>query len=372
MRSIKDFVREFRERYTELGYAAEEDQTLPSERVLLEVCEVMLNTSCLREEGRYSSFRVCFIHPESGFLKTYIYSHCVCFEKPIRFEPKELNRIAPALDANISLLMIDVNRKPYKVIGMIAAYTDWKRIVTQEISSGNRMPRIPNILIRNPGELEACFGETVITSYKAGECIHFRTDAFKSTYVADALRKGSGISQEERLKLLLRILWNVKQCGHGGHILIVPSAEACAGYLTIKYRLPCKLAFQDRENTPTGFNKRKEKEFLTYADMVSKLTMVDGAVVFTKDFDLLGFGAETHKNKAHLKAPNMCFINYNNEENKASHFNDHGMRHRSCYYFCDVIEGAVGIIFSQDGTVKACTKYNGKVYVYDHISLPLL
>ena len=95
-------------------------------------------------------------------------------------------------------------------------------------------------------------------------------------------------------------------------------------------------------------------------------------ITLTKDFDLLGFGAETHKNKAHLKAPNMCFINYNNEENKASHFNDHGMRHRSCYYFCDVIEGAVGIIFSQDGTVKACTKYNGKVYVYDHISLPLL
>ena len=67
----------------------------------------------------------------------------------------------------------------------------------------------------------------------------------------------------------------------------------------------------------------------------------------------------------------MCFIGQNNREDRTKHFYDNGMRHRACYRLCDAVEGSVAIIISQDGFIKACTKSDGKVIVYDQVALPL-
>ena len=77
MESVTSFVDAFYDYYNCLGYAEEEDQLLPSRDTLVKVCEILLNTSCLREEGRYSSFRVCFASPESELLYSCQYSHHV-------------------------------------------------------------------------------------------------------------------------------------------------------------------------------------------------------------------------------------------------------------------------------------------------------
>jgi len=374
MEALTAFVDAFYDYYERSGFAREEDQRLPSRDVMIRVCEILLHTSCLREEGRYSSFRVCFITPDSELLDSYLYSHTVLFEKPVLFQPQELHRLAPALNADMSYLMLDVSHEPYQSTGIVACYTVWEKVVSKEVSSGNRMPRIPNILVTGPGELAICFGEACLAAYRAGECVFFRTDAFVSTVVAQQLRKDSAVSEEDRLCMLYRILWNVSKYGHGGHIFFVPSAEVCDGRLNIKYRVNSRFAFHeegDGDDVSLPDAKRK-KEIIAYADMISKFTMVDGAVVLTKDFDLLGFGAETLMRKETRKEPDMCFISYNGREDKTKHFNDNGMRHRSCYHFCDMVEGTVGIIFSHDDVIKACTKHNGRVIVYDHVVLPLL
>ena len=185
----------------------EDDQKLPPKDVLEEVCQVLLNVSCMREEGRFPSFRVCFVQPESELLDTYIYAHVLLFKNPIDFRTRDLHKLAPALNPDMSYLMLDIRQKPYKAVGIIAAYTSWEKIMTREISSGNRMPRIPNILVSGPGELRACFGESSIMNYNAGRCIFFRTDTFTSTLVADQLGNGTSISENDRLRLLYRVLW---------------------------------------------------------------------------------------------------------------------------------------------------------------------
>lgn len=70
------------------------------------------------------------------------------------------------------------------------------------------------------------------------------------------------------------------------------------------------------------------------------------------------------------ETPDMLFLTEEGAEDSTKHFNDNGMRHRSGYYFCDAVEGAVAIIFSQDNIIKTCTRQNGKVVVFDHIALP--
>ena len=350
----------------------EEDQKLPSRDVLEEVCQILLNVSCMREEGRFPSFRVCYLRPDSELLDAYIYAHALLFKKPIEFNAGSIHKLAPALNPDMSYLMVDVSVRPFKAVGIIAAFTMWEKIMTGERVTGNRMPKIPNILVSGPGQLRACLGESLIVNYSAGQCVFFRTDTFTSTLVADQLAKNTSVSKRERLQLLYRVLWQVTNYGHGAAILIVPSPEACAGFIDLKYPMPGKYLFHDDARAEISSGKVREKEILTYADMIAKLTSVDGSVILTKDFDLVGFGAETLVDQMESRHPEMCFISYNNEVNKLKTFKDQGMRHRSAYRFCSAVEGSVAFIISQDGTIEACTKHDGSVVVYDNVALPLI
>ena len=372
MGNLTTFVDAVYDCYEKLGVAFEEDQKLPPKDTLEEVCQTLLDVSCMREEGRFPSFRVCFVQPESELLSAYIYAHVLLFRNPIEFNTRELHKLAPALNPDMSYLMLDITQKPIKAIGIIASYTTWQKIITRELTSGNRMPRIPNVLVEGPGELQACFGERTILNYCAGHCVFFRTDVFTSTLVAEQLENGAHVSEKERLKLLYRILWRVKNYQHGAAILIVPDEESCKEFVDIKYQLPTGYLFGNGGEPTELSGNAREKEIVTYADLIAKLTSVDGSVVLTKDLDLLGFGAETLVDKMGSKHPAMRFVEYDNRENECKQFKDNGMRHRAGYRFCSAVEGSVAFIISQDGTIEACTMHDGKVVVYDNVALPLL
>jgi hypothetical protein len=159
---------------------------------------------------------------------------------------------------------------------------------------------------------------------------------------------------------------------HGGAILIVPDEESCKEFVDIKYRLPSGYLFSDSERLEELSGNAREKEIVTYADLIAKLTSVDGSVVLTKDLQLLGFGAETLVDKMGSKHPAMQFMEYDNTENKRKQFKDNGMRHRAGYRFCSAVPDSVAFIISQDGTIEACTQHEGKVVVYDNVALPLV
>ena len=372
MNGIGSFVDAFCYRFGSISGALEEDQRLPPREILEDICHVLLNVSTMREEGRFPSFRVCFIRPDSELLSTYIYSHASLFDAPLEFSEKELYRLAPALNADISYLLLDISGKEYKITGILSAFTIWEKIIIREVSIGNRLPRIPNIYVKGAGELEACFGESPIVDYKSGASVIFRTNTFITTLAAKQLRNGSNRTQEERLRLIYRILWRIRQYRHGALLYIVPSADACEKYLDIKYKLPIRYLFGSEERSSQAAEVRKAKDGITYAELIAKFSAVDGAVVLTKDLDLVGFGAETLVDSVSRKHPRMRFVEYDDSVNSKKTFHDNGMRHRACYYLCDNVEDAVSVIISQDGIVKVCTKSDGEVIVYDNVALPLL
>ena len=369
--SFVDAIYKYESRFKE-QYVLEEDQFLPAKEVIGDICQVLLDVSCMREEGRFPSFRVCFIKPDSDLLSTYVYAHALLFENPTEFNARNLHKLAPALNPDMSYLIVDVSTSPFQMIGIIAAYTAWEKILTKEITTGNRMPKIPNLFVNGPGELGACLGEAAVVNYSSGHCVFFRTDTFTDTLVAEQLEKDSKVPRKERLQLLYRIFWQMSNYGHGGAVLIVPSAESCREFIDFKYRMRSGYLFEDGENAERPLKKMREKEIVTYADLIAKLTSVDGSVILTKDFELLGFGAETLVDKMESKHPDMCFIGYDNREQTYKSFMDQGMRHRAGYRFCSAVEGSIAFIVSQDGTIEACTKHNGKVVVYDKVALPFI
>ncbi len=361
------------ERKEKLIREFEEDQFLPENgaHTMREVCQILLNISCLQEEGRFPSFRVCFIRPDSDFLRAYIYSHILLFKTPLEFNTRKIHKLAPALNPFRNYLIVDITEKPFKAVGVMASYTDWEKIRTGEREKGNRMPCIPNILVKGPGELDACFGESPIVNYTAGSCVFFRMESFSSTLVAEKLKRDTLVSDRERYQILNMILWRVINYGHGAAVLIVPDEESCRKYVDLKYSMSSDYLFGNGYESGLPVSKARNKDLVTYADFVAKLTSVDGSVILTKNFDLIGFGAETLVDEMGSKHPDMCFIQYDDTEDTSRQFKDNGMRHRAAYRFCSAVEESVAFIVSQDRFVEACTKHDGKVYVYDNISLPL-
>ena len=366
MVTLEEFVKEIKLTADKSGLFVEPEQSFPDYDLLFKVCQVLMYASTMREEGRYSTFRVCFIDSDSKFLEPYIYSHVVHFDAPMPFGTKDIHRLAPALNANNSYLILKAEGDKIIITGLIAGYTTWERISSREIDNGVRMPQIANLLVNGPGEIKACLGEEPLISMQWGNLIHYRTEKFSSTYVAQVIKEGSNIPEKYMMMFLSRIFHNLLELAHGAHIYIVPDEGKARDNTRIKYQLPVNFMFQGDDKDTV--NKQMDKELLSYADMVSKFTSVDGAVVLSSNFDLIGFGAETLVDSSSNEEPDMCFISYDGTVDVTKRYNDNGMRHRACYQFCNSIEGAVALIVSHDGFIKVCTKRDGKVVVYDNIS----
>ena len=105
MSELSTFVDAVYDCYDKIVPEVEEGQELPPKDVLEEVCQILLNVSCMREEGRFPSFRVCFIRPDAELLDTYIYAHVLLFKEPVNFTPRDLNKLAPALSPVMSYLI---------------------------------------------------------------------------------------------------------------------------------------------------------------------------------------------------------------------------------------------------------------------------
>jgi len=369
MDEIRTFVERYYEHFNDSGLVTEDAQKLPPADEIIDLCSTLLNVSCMREEGHFSSFRVCFMQPDSDFLDAYVYAHSLRFEKPVPFTVKDLRKLTPAINPGMSYLVLDLKHKPLMVTGIIAAYTTWDKVIAGELSDGSMMPMIPNLHVKAPGEIDGCLGENTVVSYSFGSTVISRYDVFKDSLIANELREGSSVNDQERTHFLSRVLWKVDRYRHGGTILIVPSAESCSDFVDVKYKLPCEFLFNEEKSLIDISSNVRENELVSYSDFIAKLTTVDGAVLLTKDLDLIGFGVEILTDKMEQKEPPMRFITSDNTVDMGRRFTDNGTRHRSGYRFAHEVENSVVIIVSQDGAVKACTKNEGDVVVYDNIAL---
>ena len=371
MTDLDKFLAEIIRDYEAYADFIEEDQKLPPEEALSEVLQVLLNVSCLREEGRYPSFRVCFISPDSKYLDAYIFSRVFLFHDPVEFSVSKLHKLAPALNPEISYLMLDLSEKPYKTVGILAAHTSLSESIVNFKPGGTRMPQIPNILVKDPGNLEFCFGEISVVSYFCSETAHFRTDTLTSTLVAEKLRSGSNIPEADRLMFLYKVIRLINSYRHGGNVFIVPNNKDLTGIIDTKYELPAHLFGENRSDYLSSDIVRK-KHISVYADIVARLSCVDGGVVLNKDLALIGFGGQAIADLTNIKPPKMRFVAYDGHIEANRRFNDKGMRHRACYRFCEMIDDSVALIFSQDGSIQACTQDEDQVVVYLNVGIPSL
>jgi DNA integrity scanning protein DisA with diadenylate cyclase activity len=100
------------------------------------------------------------------------------------------------------------------------------------------------------------------------------------------------------------------------------------------------------------------------AHLIAGLTAVDGAVVMTQRFELLGFGGEI---SGDLPAVKTVVRALDVEADAAVEESAEGVgtRHRSAYRLCRELRDVIAVVISQDGNVRFVKCKNEAVTYWD-------
>jgi hypothetical protein len=105
-------------------------------------------------------------------------------------------------------------------------------------------------------------------------------------------------------------------------------------------------------------------------DVLARLTAVDGAVVMTRKFELLGFGAVIQLPQAAEYKVSRC-EDRGATELREIEIESYGTRHRSAFEFCYRCNPSVAIVVSQDGGVKMVRRVGDSVYFWKNLPFDL-
>jgi hypothetical protein len=194
-----------------------------------------------------------------------------------------------------------------------------------------------------------------------------------------------------------RIIAAVRDSHHGGTVVIVPPYLADdileGSYVSLKYkfidaepRRRFRTLIVDVMNAlarshagtpardPVGWDDYEassdreltglDEAIFEVAHLIAGLTAVDGAVVLTQRFELLGFGGEISG-----KLPAVKTVARALDVEADTAFDESaegvGTRHRSAYRLCKALPDVIAVVISQDGNVRFVKCKDGAVTYWD-------
>jgi hypothetical protein len=206
--------------------------------------------------------------------------------------------------------------------------------------------------------------------------------------------------------MVRRMLSLVRNAHHGGTLIYLPpdrAAEFCSQnpYLTLKYtfaeeeprqrmrtltvRLMSALAeaygLYGFGEQPVGWTEyvlsrdptlvHLDEAIFELAHLIAGLFAVDGAVVLTKRFELLGFGGEISGALDQVSVVARA-LDAEGEQIEEEFTDGVGTRHRSVYRLCHAVHDIIAVVISQDGNVRFVKWKDGRVTYWDQVATSLL
>ncbi len=339
----------------------------------------------------------------------------------------EINRLSPAADVIRTIIGVwdrgTRGTPDLRIWGLLDVGENWHRFTRHETSGGRTPPRALTITSLNAGELSISIAGWVLCTLREG-CISFPTSnalwegplndflasAQKDLYLAVIRDLGATRWDEEGddddypqrayLFFLERVLAQVREKRHGGTLLIIPdhlshNDTRITDRVRVKYSCNYDYAWEllmrnlihhnryydlhfklwDRK-TRLAVDTFKEHHLLdsegqkieeALADvsrMIATLSAVDGAVLMTDRFRVVGFGAEVIAISPSLRMVSI----YSGGVKKEVSIESFGTRHRSAFRFCSSLEDCAAFIVSQDGGVKAVKRVGADVFLWPDIN----
>ena len=401
-------------------------ETAQLERVLT----VAYQASLLREEDRPVRVRIVVAEPEEidpldgpphGLQP-------LVFEKPVPFQPEELRRLASAAKYHRALVGVrpeDGGRR-LVVWGVLQSGPGWIQ-VAQGARGPAPSPPPSSLVVRiiGPGRLAVGRGATTLAELRAGVVGGPGIDVFRSRWLpasfGDARAELTALHAQARVEaeargerwaelgkdvfkllsqaMVRRLVAATVAAHHGGTVIFLPPEQAEAAVLGTG-PLHLKYAFRDgearrryrrivlafmgataRAGAAAGATKVDGEMYATLRDpelstlkdaifemsqLVAALTEVDGAVVMTKRYELLGFGAEIAGGLPDVQHVARA-LDLEADDAVLEPLAADGTRHRSAYRLCSLVPDAVAVVVSQDGGVRFVATHRGVVTYWEHI-----
>ena len=410
--------------YTAVRWPADASP-LPDMRLLEEVISTAYQASLLREEERQVSFRLILCDPAdlpADHGPPYGL-HRLVFDRPRPFGKHELRRLSPAAAYHRSLVGVHIagegEDRRLEIWGIVHSGPRWLQNAQGGRKAPSTLPRALVVRVAAPGRLAVACGLDTISELRGGRLTDHAMDVFESEWLrarfapvraeldrlhAEA-RENAGNrwaalepSFTGRLaqQMVKRILAMIRSAHHGGTILFLPpdiDSRELERNLHVKYAFMDDAArnryrtiiLKAMERTAaaaseTGcvtwemFEASKSVELAAFdeaiselAHLVAALANADGAVVFTKRFELMGFGAEIVGD-----LPETASVHRARDLEARARTEESvegvGTRHRSAYRFCQRFHDAIAIVVSQDGTVRFVAHRDDGLTYWDHVS----
>jgi hypothetical protein len=408
------------------------EDSLPDQATLDHLISCCYQASLMREEDRPVRFRLILREPNcfDGKDGPPTGLHRLLFSEPQPFDQYELQRLSPAADFYRSLIGVSYGaHQGLQIWGIVHSGSRW----VQNIYGGRLIaPALPLSLVvyvTDPGRITVCKGPLTIATLNRAEIISPTHEVFDSAWLPGSFAPVRSRLWELHLAdravakkhwanlnpsivktiaqhVVKRIISSVRNSGHGGTILVIPPEMVDQvfeenPYLSIEYRVTdeaTRKRFQTllvtllntlaeahgqgaNKGQPVGWDEyvaskeeslaRLDEAIFDLAHLFADLTAVDGAVVFTEAFELLGFGAMISGGLKRVKtvARALDLEALHREQIYSGSF---GARHRSVYRFCNAVHEAIAIIISQDRLVRFVKWKEGMVTYWDHIAASIM
>jgi DisA bacterial checkpoint controller nucleotide-binding len=416
-----DLARFIRERWDENRAGA-----LPDQEALETLISACYQASLLREEERAVTFRVILCEPERLPLTEGPPGgiHRLEFPETRQFDIQELRRLSPAADYYRSLVGVCFDEEDeLRIWGLVHSGPRWLREGQGGRHAPPPLPRALIFRVHGPGRIAVDVGLEALCKLEEGRLSDASMNVFDSRWLPDtfapvraelaeiharlrdqARKKGevwarldNDITRLIGQHTIKRIISAVRDSHHGGTIVIVP--PDLADDILSDHHVSLKYKFTDAEprrrfrtlivdvmnalarsyagtpaRDPVGWDDYEassddeltelDEAIFEVAHLIAGLTAVDGAVVMTQRFEMLGFGGEI---SGDLPAVKTVVRALDVEADAAVEESAEGVgtRHRSAYRLCRELRDVIAVVISQDGNVRFVKCKNEAVTYWD-------
>jgi hypothetical protein len=389
------------------GWPNDADPLAPS---LEKVLDTAYHASFLREEERAVACRIALAAPNAlvsaeappnGLLS-------LEFAHPRTFDEHELRRLSPAVKYHRALIGVcEAESSSLVVWGFVQTGPRWLASSKGGRGGEPAMPRVPIVRVIRPGHIAVSCGSDPIAELRGGRLMDITLDCFTSRWLPERfaaersevanehIGRGGPVSREDAgamtghlaQQMLKRVIATMRAAHHGGALVFVP--PSCTPSLLVP-----KYSFRDASprrafrlilhsvlaelvrsagivnaetyrTAPGRALADLDEALFEMSHLIASLADVDGAVVLTRRFELLGFGAEI-VGSLPLVADVRRALDVEADEFVIESTDAVGTRHRSAYRLCAAVPEALAIVVSQDGGVRFVANHRGAVTYWDH------
>jgi hypothetical protein len=388
---------------------------------------VTFHASLLREEDRPVRFRLFLGDPERlvGQLGPPTGLHRLRFEAPRAFNEHELRRLSQAAKYHRALVGVRRKGQQFEIWGIVQSGPRW----LQSARGGRDLPSpVPTdaVVVRadGPGHIALVVGDVVLAELRGGHLSGGAINVFESRWLGERFSEsrlelvreheaatGAGgipldisairsVSQQ----MVKRLISTIQDSHHGGTVVFVPHGRVHSllqenASVHLKYpfaeeeprrRYRTLMLAIMRELTNEALHKEPRPEHLGWhlyqgsrrseialldeaimemSHLIAALADVDGAVLLSERFEVLGFGGEIVGTLPDVttirRARNLEGTAYDEVP-----IDGVGTRHRAAYRLCAQEHGTFAVVVSQDGDVQFIAWHGDGLMFWKHRNGP--